>query len=223
MFEDLVYSPGIINKLSGLMLAAAIILVMCSRLSSLVYVYALQSLLLAIIAFCASYSLHAHHLVYMSYLTFFLKVLVVPWVLLRLIESLTIKREIEPYVSPAVSALIACGLIILAYYYVEEKGFRPEVGYLTSYRLSVSMAILLIGFFIMITRKKAITQVIGILVMENGLFLGAIVLTSGMPMVIELGIAFDVLVGILIMGVFVFRLRETFGSIDTSKLNSLRG
>lgn len=222
MFEDLIYSTSTINKLLALMLATAVVLVMCSRLKSLVYVYALQSLVLAAVAFCASYSLHAHHLAWMSYLTLFLKVLVIPWILLRLIEGLTVKREVEPYVSLAVSPLIACGLIVLAYY-VEERSFRLETGYLTNHCLSVSLAILLMGFFIMITRKKAITQIVGLLVMENGLFLGAIVLTSGMPMVVELGIAFDILVGILIMGVFVFRIRETFVSIDTSKLNSLRG
>jgi hydrogenase-4 component E len=222
MFEDLVHSIGTINKLSALMLATAVILVMCSRLKSLVYVYAFQSLALAAIALCASYSLHAHHLVWMSYLTLFLKVLVIPWVLLRLIEGLTIKREVEPYVGRAVSSLTASGLIILAYY-VGKESFRLEMGYLISHCLSASLAILLIGFFIMITRKKAITQIVGLLVMENGLFLGAIVLTSGMPMVIELGISFDILMGILIMGVFVFRIQETFASIDTSKLNSLRG
>jgi hydrogenase-4 component E len=222
MFEDLIYSPNTINQFSAWMLATAVVLVMCSRLKSLVYVYALQSLVLAVIALCASYSLHAHHLAWMSYLTFFLKVMVIPWILLRLIEGLTIKTEVEPYVGYVASPLIACGLIILAYY-VEERSFRMEMGYLTSRCLSVSLAILLIGFFIMMTRKKAITQIVGLLVMENGLFLGAIVLTSGMPMVVELGISFDILVGILIMGVFVFRIRETFASIDTSKLNSLRG
>lgn len=222
MLEHFIYSAGIIDKLVGLMLVVTVVLLMCYRLTSVVYGYAFQSLILAAIAFCTSYSLHAHHLVWMAYLTVALKVLVVPRVLLRLIEGLTVKTKVEPYVGPTMSMLIGCGLVILAYY-VEERGFRLDIGSLTSRCLSVSLAIILIGFFIMISRKKAITQVVGLLVMENGLFLGAIVLTSGMPMVIELGISFDILVGILIMGVFVFRLRETFGSIDTSKLNSLRG
>jgi len=125
-------------------------------------------------------------------------------------------------VSQLASPLVASGLVILAYY-SQQYVLQLHEGVVFSHCLSISIAVILIGFFLMITRKKAVTQMVGLMTMENGVFLCAMVLTSGMPMIIELGVSFDVLMGILIMGIFVFRIRETFASIDTSKLNSLRG
>ncbi len=205
------------------MLGTALIMTLCGRLVTLVYVYAFQSFLLAAVAFFASYSLHAHHLIWMVYLILAVKVLGIPYVLLRLIETLTIKREVEPYVGQLASPIVASGLIIMAYYATEQYILKPYEGIVLGHCLSISLALVLIGFFLIVSRKKAITQMIGLLAMENGVLLGAMALTSGMPMIIELGISFDVLVGVLIMGFFVFRIRETFASIDTSKLNSLRG
>ena len=198
------------------------IMTLCRRLVTLVYVYAFQSLFLAAIAFFASYGLHAHHLIWMVYLILIVKVVGIPYVLLRLIGTLTIKEEVEPYVGQSVSPLVASGLVILAYY-TQQYVLQLHEGGVSNHGLSLSIAVILIGFFLMVSRKKAITQMIGLLTMENGVFLCAMSLTSGMPMIIELGVSFDALVGILIMGVFVFRIRETFASIDTSKLNSLRG
>jgi hydrogenase-4 component E len=85
------------------------------------------------------------------------------------------------------------------------------------------MSLVSIGLFIMISRKKALMQMLGILIMENGLFLGAISLTYGMPLLVELGIFFDVLIGVLIMGILIFRINKTFESIDTDVLKTLIG
>lgn len=220
--EGLIKEAYLIDKLTVCMLGAVMIMSLCSRLVTLVYVYAFQSLLLAAIAFFASYTPHAHHLIWMVYLIIIVKVVVIPYVFLRIIETLTIKKEVEPYVSQLVSPLVASGLVILAYY-SQQYVLQLHEGVVFSHCLSISIAVILIGFFLMITRKKAVTQMVGLMTMENGVFLCAMVLTSGMPMIIELGVSFDVLMGILIMGIFVFRIRETFASIDTSKLNSLRG
>ena len=222
MLENSSIGVYAIDRLALGMLGAVIIMVLCNRLAALVYVYAFQSLLLAAIAFFASSGLHAHHLIWMVYLIIIVKVLGIPYMLLRLIDTLTIKREVEPYVKWPISLLAASGLVILAYY-IQRDILELHEGVVFNHCLSTSLAVILIGLFLMITRKKAITQMVGLLTMENGVFLGAIVLTSGMPMVIELGMSFDVLVGLLIMGVFTFRIKETFASIDTSKLNSLRG
>ncbi|MEK7822076.1 MAG: hydrogenase [Planctomycetota bacterium] len=220
--EGLIKEAYLIDKLAVCMLGAVMLMSLCSRLVTLVYVYAFQSLLLAAIAFFASYTPHAHHLIWMVYLIVIVKVVVIPYVFLRIIETLTIKKEVEPYVSQLASPLVASGLIIMAYY-SQQYVLQLHEGVVFSHCLSISIAIILIGFFLMITRKKAVTQMVGLMTMENGVFLCAMVLTSGMPMIIELGVSFDVLMGILIMGIFVFRIRETFASIDTSKLNSLRG
>lgn len=220
--EGLIKEAYLIDKLAVCMLGAVMLMSLCSRLVTLVYVYAFQSLLLAAIAFFASYTPHANHLIWMVYLIVIVKVVVIPYVFLRIIETLTIKKEVEPYVSQLASPLVASGLIILAYY-SQQYVLQLHEGVVFSHCLSISIAVILIGFFLMITRKKAVTQMVGLMTMENGIFLCAMVLTSGMPMIIELGVSFDVLMGILIMGIFVFRIRETFASIDTSKLNSLRG
>ncbi|HHT9120265.1 MAG TPA: hydrogenase [Candidatus Hypogeohydataceae bacterium YC41] len=220
--ENLTGVVPTLDKLATCMLGAAMIMVMCSRLVTLVYVYAFQSLLLAITALIATFSLNSHHLIWMVFLIVALKVVAIPLVLLEITATLTIKKEVEPYVEPRVSVLVASGLVILAYY-TERYILQLHKGEVFTHCLATSIALILIGFFLMISRKKAITQMVGLLTMENGVFLSAMTLTSGMPMIVELGISFDVLVGILIMGVFVFRIRETFASLDTSKLNSLRG
>jgi hydrogenase-4 component E len=88
--------------------------------------------------------------------------------------------------------------------------------------LSVSIAMMLIGLFIMMTRKKAITQIVGLLTMENGVFLSGLSITYGMPLIVEVGIFFDILVAVLILGVFIFRINKTFESISIDSLRSLR-
>jgi len=87
----------------------------------------------------------------------------------------------------------------------------------------VAIALFLIGFFMMINRRKALTQVLALLSLENGLFLAAISLTYGMPMIVELGIFFDVLVAAMILAILVYRIRETFDSMDVSRLSRLKG
>ena len=85
------------------------------------------------------------------------------------------------------------------------------------------MSLFLIGFYMMITRRKAIMQVLALLSLENGLFLAAISLTYGMPLIVELGIFFDLLVAVMVIGILVYRIQETFESMDVSKLSRLRG
>jgi len=92
----------------------------------------------------------------------------------------------------------------------------------TRHTLGIAIAVILLAFLMMITRRKAVTQVIGFLAMENGLFLAATSATYGMPMVIELGIALDVLVGVFILGIFFFQIREQFDSLDLRHLESLK-
>jgi hydrogenase-4 component E len=89
--------------------------------------------------------------------------------------------------------------------------------------LGAAVALVLTGCFLMVSRKRALTQVVGLLVLENGIFLAALTATSGMPLVIEIGIFFDLLMGVFLMGLFVFRIRDTFDHLDVSKLRRLRG
>lgn len=212
----------LINELAALMLICSLMIVGHVNLKSLAVIFGIQSALLAAIAALAAMVSHNHHLYLMALLIICVKVVLIPVILFKIINKLIIKREIDFYINIPISFIISCALIVLSYY-IEQCIIRLNKDYFVNHCLSISLSILLMGAFVMISRKKAVTQIIGLLLMENGLFLATMSLTAGMPMIIELGIAFDILVGVLIMGIFVFRISKTFVSSDTSKLSSLKG
>jgi hydrogenase-4 component E len=124
-------------------------------------------------------------------------------------------------------SVIITGLLTLLAYVVAESFHRPDeplgpasLGHNT---LAVAIALFLIGFFMMVNRRKALTQVLALLSLENGIFLAAISLTYGMPMIVEVGIFFDVLVAGMVLAILVYRIRETFDSMDVSRLSRLKG
>lgn len=117
--------------------------------------------------------------------------------------------------------LLCCGLVVLCWYVVHHvEGITNPT---TENYLVYSLSVVMIGLFFMISRKKALGQIIGFLVIENGLFLAAMMTTDGMPMIVELGLFFDLLTAFLIMGIFVFKINSTFDSIDVNKLKHLKG
>jgi hydrogenase-4 component E len=149
------------------------------------------------------------------------KVLFLPWLLKRLVLRIQITQEIEPLLNAPTSMLVCGGLTLLGYIVARPFTSLERLGNNT---LAVAITLLLTGLFLMINRRKAITQVLALLTIENGVTLAAAALTSyGMPLVVELGIFFDVLVAVMVLGILVYRIRESFASMDTSKLNQLRG
>ena len=126
----------------------------------------------------------------------------------------------EPYISNALSLTIS-GILVVAVYASLKEGIF--VTGLSKNVLQISIAVILIGLFIMITRKKALIQVIGLLFMENGLFLAGFALTFGMPLIIELGVLFDMLMAIIILGLFIIQIKKSFASSDLDKLTILKG
>jgi hydrogenase-4 component E len=161
-----------------------------------------------------------HHIYIAAVLTVVIKVLVIPRILKKVIERLNVTRELEMNINIPAGLLICGGLVIIAFFITQP--IIPLGFLLTRDSLSIALAIVLIGFFIMIARKKAITQVVGFLVMENGLFLGATAAAYGMPLIVELGLFFDVLVASLIAGIYTHRIQDAFDSLDTSKLTVLK-
>jgi hydrogenase-4 component E len=207
-------------------LCAALLLLTCfaivaqRRLSACVDLFALQSAFLAVTAALVAFLTGIHHIYIAALLTVIIKVIVIPRILKKVIERLNVTRELVLNVNIPPALLICGALVILAFYITQpiiSLGFL-----LTKDSLAISLAIVLIGFFTMIARKKAVTQVVGFLVMENGLFLGATAAAYGMPLIVELGVFFDVLVAGLIIGIFTHRLQDTFDSVDTSKLTELK-
>lgn len=217
--------PGLgsqlITLMASMMLVLQLLMVVQRMLITNIRLFALQSLLLSGIAAIVAYFYGATHVYWVAGLTLAGKVLFLPWFLQRLVRQIKITQEVEPLLNPPTSMLICGGLTLLGYLVARPFMSMERLGNNT---LAVAITLLLTGFFLMINRRKAITQVLALLTAENGLFLAAIALTTyGMPLVVELGIFFDVMVAVMILGILVFRIRETFASMDVSKLNTLKG
>ena len=214
-------ASNLITLLASFMLVLQLLLAVQSMLVTNIRLFALQSLLLAAIAAVVGFAYGAWHVYVVALLTLLGKVFFLPWLLERLVRQIKIEQEVRPFVNMPASMLICGALTVLAYVVARPITSLERLG---SNTLAVAIALLLTGFFLMINRRKAITQVLALLTVENGVMLAAIALTTyGMPLVVELGIFFDVLVAVMVLGILVYRIRESFDSMDTSKLNQLKG
>ena len=209
-----------VNLGSALLLLTCFAIVAQRRLSACVDLFALQSVLLAATAALVAFLTGIHHIYIAAGLTVVIKVVLIPRILKQVIERLNVTRELVMNVNIPSDLLICGGLVMLAFFITQP--IIPLGFLLTRDSLAIALAIILIGFFTMIARKKAVTQVIGFLVMENGLFLGATSAAYGMPLIVEIGVFFDVLVGALIIGIYTHRLQDAFDSVDTTKLTTLK-
>jgi hydrogenase-4 component E len=215
------FGSQLITLMAALMLVVQLLMVVQRMLLTNIRLFAVQSLFLAGIAAVVAYAHHASHVYVVAVLTIVGKVLFLPWLLNRLVLRIQITQEIEPLLNAPTSMLVCGGLTLLGYIVARPFTSLERLGNNT---LAVAIALLLTGLFLMINRRKAITQVLALLTIENGVTLAAAALTSyGMPLVVELGIFFDVLVAVMVLGILVYRIRESFASMDTSKLNQLRG
>jgi hydrogenase-4 component E len=211
----------LITLCAAIMLVLQLLLVVQRMLLTGIRLYALQSLMLTAIAAIVAYYYNATHVYIVAVLTLIGKVMFLPWLLNRLVRRINIVQEIEPLLNAPTSMLICGGLTLLGYIVARPFTTLERLGNNT---LAVAITLLLTGFFLMFNRRKAISQVLGLLTVENGVMLAAVALTTyGMPLVVELGIFFDVLVAVMVLGILVYRIRETFASMDTSKLTQLKG
>jgi len=224
--HDPQFGDRMITLMAALVLVLQIGMVGQRWLITNIRLFGLQSFLLAAIAGTIAFFNHSNHIYIAAALTLVLKTLVLPILLERIVARIGIQQEIEPLINVPLSVLISGGLTLVGYivaesfYHPEETSASAALGHNT---LAIAIALFLIGFFMMLNRRKALTQVLGLLSMENGLFLAAISLTYGMPLVVEIGIFFDVLVAAMVLGILVYRIGETFDSMDVSKLRRLRG
>ena len=225
-WQDPQFGDRMITLMAAIVLVLQITMVAQRWLITNIRMFALQSLLLAGIANTIAYFNGARHIYLAAVLTLLFKAILLPGILRRLVARIEIRQEIEPLVNVPVSVIISGLLTVLAYVVAEPLQAHADLGGAAGLGrniLPVAIALFLIGFYMMITRRKALTQVLALLSLENGLFLAAISLTYGMPMIIELGIFFDVLVAVMILAILVYRIRETFDSIDVSRLSRLKG
>ncbi|MFZ3167931.1 MAG: hypothetical protein WA130_09985 [Candidatus Methanoperedens sp.] len=217
---EVVFGSKIMQLLIAFILVSTFMILGSTRLYSCVRAFGIQSFLLACVAGVVAYSTGKYDIYIVALLTLIIKSAVIPYIFIYIIREIKVKKEIELYVNISPSLIIGGTLVVISYYLIRSISIISE---LSSLALSASMSLVSIGLFIMISRKKALMQMLGILIMENGLFLGAISLTNGMPLLVELGIFFDVLIGVLIMGILIFRINKTFESIDTDLLKNLIG
>lgn len=203
------------------MLVFQLLLVVQRMLLVNIRLFALQSLMLAGIAGIVAYFHSATHVYWVAGLTIVGKVFFLPWLLTRLVRKIDIVQEIEPLFNAPTSMVVCGGLTLLGYIVARPFTTLDRLGNNT---LAVAITLLLTGFFLMFNRRKAISQVLALLIVENGVMLAAVALTTyGMPLVVELGIFFDVMVAVMVLGILVYRIRETFASMDVGKLSQLRG
>jgi len=210
-----------ITLLAAGMLVIQLLMVVQRMLLTNIRLFALQSLLLAAIAALIAFFHNATHVYWVVGLTLVGKVFFLPWLLNRQVRRFQIEQEIAPLLNASASMLLCGGFTLLGY--IVARPFTSLTG-LGNNTLGVAVTLLLTGFFLMFNRRKAITQVLALLTIENGVMLAAVALTTyGMPLVVELGIFFDLMVAVMVLGLLVYRIRESFSSMDVSKLSQLRG
>jgi len=210
----------LINLFASLILVLSFAMLAQRRILTLVHLYAMQGLAVVGATTVVAYVTHQPHLYFSAALTLILKVLVIPAVLYRLIKRLDVRWDVETLINIPSTMLVGIVMVVFAF-----NLSMPVARLSTSVSpgtLGIAMACILLSFMMMITRTKAVPQVIGFLSMENSLFFAATSATHGMPMIVELGIALDVLVGVFILGVFMFQIREQFESLDITNLENLK-
>ena len=210
----------LINLLAAILLLLAFAMLTQRRVLSLVNLFAAQGLALALSTAIVAFATHQPHLYGSAALTVVLKVALLPWLLHRLIRKLDVRWDVEGLINVPTTMLI--GIVLVVFAFNLASPISQLASTVTRSTLGIAIASVMLSFLMMITRRKAIPQVIGFLAMENGLFFAATSATYGMPMVVELGIALDILVAMLILGVFFFQIREQFDSLDLQHLEKLK-
>jgi len=210
----------LINLLAAILLMLSFAMISQRRILSLIHLFTAQGATLVAATVLVGYATQQPHLYLSAGITLLLKVIAIPLLLHRVITRLDVRWDVETLINIPMTMIIGIALVIFAFNLALPIS-KLSVS-LARGTLGIALACVLLSFMMMITRSKAVPQVIGFLSMENGLFFAATSATYGMPMVVELGIALDVLVGILILGVFLFHIREQFDSLDISHLEKLK-
>jgi len=219
MASNLTLLQQTVLVLAAIVLFLSFILLAQPRLLAAIRAFAWQGALLALItALVATVNEHPHLFV-SALLTAVLKAGLIPWLLHRLTRRLALERHVETVDYAALIQTAAVAFVIFSYWLVlpivqEELVFTRNI-------VAISLAVVLIGLWVMITRQQAVFQVLGFMSIENGLFLAAVSATGGMPLVVELGIAFDVLVAMVLFGVFFLQIQTSIDTLDVDRLNRL--
>jgi len=206
--------------LAGSLVLVSLMLLYQDRLSALLNVFAFQAVVLALSVAWQAYVQDAPHLYLTAAIALSVKAIIIPFALHRMIRRLGIHREIETAlnIGPTMLgglALIALSMVVILRIAVQADIYARE-------DLAFALSVVLLGLLLMVTRRNAVSQVVGFMSLENGLILAATG-AKGMPFVVEISVAFSVLVAFIVIGVFLFRIRERFDTVDLQALDDFRG
>jgi hydrogenase-4 component E len=210
----------VLSSFSVFLFLTIILLVVARRISTSILLFSVQSAIITAEVFAIGFREGLAEAYVVGALVLAIKVVVIPRAFFGLTNRLKTSRDVKASTTPTQSVFIAAAVIYLAYAAVHSYGQSVRV---PEDALAGAVALILTGSFLMVSRKQALMQILGLLVLENGIFLAALTTTFGMPLIIEIGIFFDILIGLLLMGIFTFRIRDTFDHLDVSKLRRLRG
>jgi hydrogenase-4 component E len=213
------FDHQLLNACAALLLLLSFAMLSQRRIVTLVNLFAVQGAVLAAATLLLAWRTGQGHLYFSAALTVSLKVVFLPWLLHRLIRRLEVYWDTEPLLN--ISGTLLAGILVVVFAFGLAQPITQLANTTMRDAFGIAIAVVLLAFLMMITRRKAMSQVVGFLSMENGLLFGAMSATYGMPMVVELGVALDVLVAMLVLGVFFFQIREQFDSLDLHHLESL--
>jgi hydrogenase-4 component E len=213
-------SFDIAHLLAGGLVLVSFMMLYQDRLYALLNVFALQALVLALSVAWQAWAQGAPHLYITAAIALVLKAIVIPLALHRIIARLGIQRQIETVVG--VGPTMMAGMALVALSMVVMLRVTPEADPLAREDLAFALSVLLLGLLMMVTRRNAVSQVVGFMSIENGLILAGTG-AKGMPLVVEISVAFSVLVAFIVIGIFLFRIRERFDTVDVQALDRFRG
>lgn len=210
----------IAHLLAGGLVLASLMLLYQDRMTSLINIFALHALVVSFSVAWQAYIQHAPHLYITAGIALVIKATVIPLALHRIVVRLGIHRTIEPVVGVGLTMLAGIGLIALSI--MVMLPITAQAGTLAREDLAFALSVILLGLLMMVARRNAVSQVIGFMSIENGLILAATG-AKGMPLVVEISVAFSILVALIVIGIFLFRIRERFETVDVHVLHEHRG
>lgn len=211
----------IAHLLAGSLVLVSFMMIYQDRIYALLNTFALQAILLATAVAWQAFVQQATELYVTAAIALVFKAIIVPWSMHRMVQKLGIHRQVEPAVGVGSTMLAGMGLValsILLMLQLTETAENP----LAREDLALALSVVLLGMLMMVTRRNAVTQVIGFMSLENGLILAATG-AQGMPFVVEISVGFSVLIAMIVIGVFLFRIRERFDSVDIEAIEQFRG
>lgn len=211
----------IAHLLAGSLVLVSFMMIYQDRIYALLNTFALQAVLLALAVAWQAWIQGAHHLYASAALALVFKGIIVPWALHRIVQRLGIHREVETVTGVVTTMLAGMGLVALSILLMLQLTQAAESA-IAREDLAFALSVILLGMLMMISRRNAVSQVVGFMSLENGLILAAAG-AQGMPLVVEFSVAFSVLIAMIVIGVFLFRIRERFDSVDIEALDDFRG